>query len=248
MFGGVHLRVLERFVHDQDGPKFLIQQEGKMATSTPVIESGLEDALALLPISGTTVYSQGQTIYGPRVPPNGIYLVVAGKVALSRVAQNGDEVILEIVGAEELFGESAALGVPNGSERAATIERTTLMSWPISEIEGLLTKHPRLAVALLQIFARRNADLGLRIEGLAIDGIPRRLARSLLRLSERFGTPERDGSVRIMPFTHEFLSRYVGTSREVITQHMNRLRRLGCVNYSRDGIFLHRDALMASVS
>jgi DNA-binding transcriptional ArsR family regulator len=47
----------------------------------------------------------------------------------------------------------------------------------------------------------------------------------------------------MMPFTHEMLSRYVGTSREIVSQHMNRFRKHGYVSYSRQGIRLYRDTL-----
>jgi CRP-like cAMP-binding protein len=73
--------------------------------------------------------------------------------------------------------------------------------------------------------------------------VERRLARSLLRFSERLGTPAEDGSVRMMPFSHAMLSRYIGTSREIVTQHMNRFRKRGYVTYTRQAIFLHRETL-----
>jgi CRP/FNR family transcriptional regulator, cyclic AMP receptor protein len=104
-------------------------------------------------------------------------------------------------------------------------------------------KRPRLAIALLQLLAQRNAEFTRRIENLATEGTERRLALSLLHFSERLGRLEEDGSVRMMPFTHEMLSRYVGTTREVVTQYMNRFRKQGFLNYSRNGILLYREAL-----
>ncbi len=48
----------------------------------------------------------------------------------------------------------------------------------------------------------------------------------------------------MMPLTHELLSQYVGTSREIVTHCMNQFRREHCVHYSRkDGILVYRDAL-----
>jgi CRP/FNR family cyclic AMP-dependent transcriptional regulator len=242
---------LEHFVHKQVATvgKITPYKERTMAAAiAPALETNIEDVLAHLPISGTTEYNSWQTIYGPLIPAKSLHLVVSGKVAISRVAEDGTEVILDIVGTDELFGESAFLGAPCRSERATAIEKTTLMTWAISEMEDLVTKRPRLALALLQILAQRNADLTGRIESFATDGVERRLARSLLRFSERLGTPEEDGSVRMMPITHAWLSRYLGTSREVVTQHMNRLRKQGYLSYSRHGICLYHDALKASMS
>jgi CRP/FNR family cyclic AMP-dependent transcriptional regulator len=117
------------------------------------------------------------------------------------------------------------------------------MTWTNSDMADLVMKRPRLAVALLQMFAHRNAEFTLRIESLSIDTIERRLARSLIRFSDRLGTPEEDGSMRMMPFTHELLSRYVGTSREIVTHYMKCFRKQGYVTYSRQGILVHRDTL-----
>jgi CRP/FNR family cyclic AMP-dependent transcriptional regulator len=169
--------------------------------------------------------------------------VVSGKVKISHIAKNGPEVLLEIVRPDELFGESAILGLARPSELATAIEKVRVMVWAISDIEDLVMQRPRLGVALLQIVVQRILECNRRIETLSIDSIERRLVRSLLRFSERLGAPEEDGSIRMMPFTHEMLSRYVGTSREVITTHMNRFRRQGWVGYSRDGIVIHSDTL-----
>ena len=203
----------------------------------------MEDVLEHLPVSGTMEYRKGQMIYGPTHLSKSIYLLVKGKVEISQIAENGKEVLLEIFRPDELFGESAFLGAPRLAERAAAFEEVKVMTWAISDMEDLVTKRPRLAVALLQIFAQRNAEFTRRIESLSIDTIERRLARSLLRFSERLGTPEEDGSVRMMPFTHVLLSRYVGTSREIVTYYMNRFRKQGYVSYSQRGITLYCDTL-----
>jgi CRP-like cAMP-binding protein len=198
-----------------------------------------------LPVSRTAQYRKGQRIYGPDDVPKSIYMVVTGTVGISQIAEDGRELLLEFIRPDELFGESAFLGGPRGSEHATAIERAELMAWAISDMELLVGRRPSLALALLQFLAQRNAELTRRIESLSIDSVERRLARSLIRLAERLGTAEEDGSVRMMPFTHVLLSRYVGTTREIVTQHMNRFRKQGYVSYSRQGIRLHRGTLMA---
>src|ERR1051326_3304335 len=167
----------------------------------------LEDVLAHLPVSSLLVYRKGQIIYSPEQPSKSFYLVMSGKVEISQTAKDGSEVLVDIVGPDELFGESAFHDVSRDSEKAKAHENSSVMTWATSEIEDLVMKRPRLAVALLQILAQRNAELTRRIESLAVDTIERRLARSLIRFSERLGTPEEDGSVRMFPLTHGLLSR-----------------------------------------
>ena len=89
---------------------------------------------------------------------------------------------------------------------------------------------------------QRTIDFTQRIQSLSVDNIACRLARSLLHFSERLGTVEADGSVRVTPFTHEFLAQYVGTSREIVTHYMNQFRRQGYLKYSRKEIILYCEA------
>jgi len=202
-----------------------------------------EDVLALLPACKPALYSKGQMIYSKNGASTSIYLVCSGNVGISEIADNGAEVLLDILGPDELFGESAFLNAPHHSQHAKAIETAQVMTWPIADIGELITKRPPLGVALMQMLAHRNADYARRIESLAIDSIERRLARSLIRFSERLGTRDEGGCVKMLPLTHEMLSQYVGTSREIITQYMNRFRKRGYVSYSRQSIILYRDTL-----
>jgi CRP/FNR family transcriptional regulator len=181
-------------------------------------------------------------IYDQQQPSTAIYLVIDGKVKVSRLVDDGHQVVIDIYQPDEFFGESAFLNLPLRPEQATALESTRLMTWSAAEIEEIVTRRPRLAVALLQILAQRTLEFTHRIESFSVDNIARRLARSLVRFSERLGIEEPDGSVRMTPFTHELLSQYVGTSREIVTHYMNQFRRQGYLRYSRKGIILYRDA------
>ena len=203
----------------------------------------LEDPLALLPCSSIAEFRKGQVIYGPEQPSTSIYLVISGKVKVSRLADDSHQVVVDIYQPDEFFGESALLNLPHRCEQATALDTTRLMAWSTAEIEDMVTKRPRLAVALLQILAKRSMDFKQRIESLSVDNIARRLARALIRFGDRLGTRADNGSTRMAPFTHELLAQCVGTSREIVTHYMNRFRKEGYLQYSRRGIVLYRDAL-----
>jgi CRP/FNR family transcriptional regulator len=216
-----------------------------MAVGSPAsvsIQTPLEDPLAYLPCSSIVEYRKGQVIFDEDQHSNAIFLVIDGKVKVSRSAEEGHQVVVDIYQRDEFFGESAFLNLPRRSEQATAIENTKLMTWTAREIEDIIMKRPRLAVALMQILVQRTIEFTLRIESFSLDNIARRLARSLIRFSERLGEVEGEGTVRMVPFTHELLAQYVGTSREIVTHYMNQFRRQGYLRYSRKGIILHRDA------
>jgi CRP-like cAMP-binding protein len=213
-----------------------------IATS-PQVETRIEDVLAHLPVSATIDYLKDQIIFSPQNPSRSIYLVVTGNVRISSIAENGAEVLMEIVRPDELFGDAALLGAVCSSERATSIDKVRVMAWAAADIQEMVMKRPRLGLALVQIVVQRSIECNQRIGALSHHTIEQRLAWSLLRFSERLGSPEQDGSIRMMPFTHEMLARYVGTSREIITTSMNRFRRLGLVKYSRSNIIIYCDML-----
>jgi len=203
----------------------------------------LEDPLAHLPCSTIIEYRRGQVVYDQDQPSDSLLLVIDGKVKVCRLTDDNRQVVVDIYQPDEFFGESAFLGLPNRTELAVAIESTKVMAWTTAEIEEIATRRPRLAIALLQLLVQRSMDFGSRIESFSVDNIARRLARALIRFSERLGHQAEDGSVQMIPFTHELLSQYVGTSREIVTHYMNQFRRQGYLGYSRKGILLHRDAL-----
>jgi CRP/FNR family transcriptional regulator len=121
------------------------------------------------------------------------------------------------------------------------------MAWKASDIEELIQKRPRLAIALLQAFGQRSLTLLQRLESLSTDRIDKRLALSLIRFAERLGRPQDDGSIQMDPLTHEVLAQYVGTSRELITCHMTKFRKEGYLQYSRRSIAVYPTALRSWV-
>jgi len=131
------------------------------------------------------------------------------------------------------------------SEQAVAHQKATLMAWRAGDIEEMIMKQPQLAMALLQAFGQRALGLTERIESLAVDSIDQRLARTLVRFSERLGTLQTDGSFVMQPLTHELLAQYVGTSRELVTSRMTNFRRQGYLQYTRKDITVYRDALRA---
>jgi CRP/FNR family transcriptional regulator, cyclic AMP receptor protein len=216
-----------------------------MASGSPIAtvnQKPLEDPLAHLPCSSIVEYRRGQMIYNQDQPSTAIYLVIDGKVKVSRLADDGHQVVVDIYQPDEFFGESAFLNLPHRAEQATALESTKLMTWTTAEIEDIIMRRPRLAVALLQILVQRTIEFTHRIESFSVDNIARRLARSLVRFSERLGIDEEEGAVRMVPFTHELLSQYVGTSREIVTHYMNQFRRQGYLRYSRKGIILYRES------
>lgn len=211
------------------------------AKATP--QQHREDALAYLPRKEMIRYRRGHVIYDQSKPSAGVYLIIQGRVKVCATLDDGTQAALGIFGRDDFFGEAGLLGLPSHPERATTLEEAAVMTWNRAEIEAQVEEHPRLGLALVQMAVARCLELETRLEALANDKTPARVARALAEFAERQGAPAEDGSVRVAPLTHQLIAEYVGTSREIVTYQMNLLRQMGYIRYSRRGIEVYLQAL-----
>jgi CRP-like cAMP-binding protein len=206
-----------------------------------------EDALEYLPCTVPLSFEKGETIYNGAQGSPGLYVVLHGRVRVWRASDEGVAMTVGIYTAEKIFGESAFLGGSAG-ESATALERTQVMSWPVSSIEEQIAKSPRLGVALIETVVSRSLALKQRIRDMASEKTPARVALALLSLANDCGVRADDGALCFPSLTHQAISEVVGTSREIVTAEMGRLRRLALVEYSRKQIRVYPEALREHVA
>jgi CRP/FNR family transcriptional regulator, cyclic AMP receptor protein len=214
-----------------------------MATSEWRHLRASEDALGLLTAKGTEKYLKGQILYSESQPPKHLHLVIDGRVQVLHLAQERRPVLIAMYGPDEFFGECALLDSNQCLEEVSALEHTEVMKWTRSEIEELIASRPQLGFALLQTMTRRAIDFSIRLQSTLCENTGDRILHSLVYFAKRLGSPSVGGSVRMPSLSHKLLARYTGTSREIVSQYMNRFRRQGLLQYSRKEIVLSSAAL-----
>ena len=202
----------------------------------------MDDPLTYLPRRGVQEFGKGRVIYCPEQPSDRMYVVVLGRVKVTSTANDGYETIGRIVCTEGLFGEGALVG-GRATESAMALDTASVMSWTRNEIELQIEREPRLGIALAQYMVRQCLALQDRIESMAVQKTPERVMVALAQLAGMLGAPLPDGATRIGSLTHQTIAEYVGTSREIVTFQMNRLRRLGMIRYTRRYIDVYTGAM-----
>jgi CRP-like cAMP-binding protein len=202
------------------------------------------DALSLLPRTPVACYPKRSTIYGHSGGADRLYLVLTGSVKICCTAVDGTQSMLRIVPPEGFFGEASLVPQPESlRESAVALAPTQVMTWTPAEVESHVERQPRLALALCQYFGQINDVMRERIVAVATQKTGPRVTVALLQLSREVGDRMPDGALRMNGLTHQLLAEYIGTSREIVTCEMNRLRHLGYVQYSRRFIDVYADAM-----
>ena len=151
-----------------------------MATNVTTFSLGPEDPLALLPRTPVREFKKNDVIYDPDDHSETLYLVIDGRVKISRLAEGGREVVLDFYHKDYFFGETGFLGSDHQGEQAIALDKTAVMLWTVPELKRLMIRTPALGPALLRVLSQKLVDANNRIESFCLDPINRRLVKTLL--------------------------------------------------------------------
>ena len=158
-----------------------------------------------------------------------LFVIVSGKVKVSRVSDDGKEVILTILGESDFFGEMAILDGLARSANVTAMEDSELFIIQRSEFLELLQSHPEIAIALLQELTQRLRSADMKIKSLSLKDAEGKVATVILQLADDIGKIKH-GTVEIekLPFQHD-LANMAGTSRETISRTLHSFAKKGMV-------------------
>jgi CRP/FNR family transcriptional regulator, cyclic AMP receptor protein len=198
------------------------------------------DALDYLPSRPLVTYAKDQVIYSGT--SDSLYEVAAGRVKVLGIPAGAREAIIKIVSLEGLFGESCLIGGTT-VERAVALDEVRLAAWEREEVEQLIEKEPLLGMALIEDLVVTSLDMQDRVQLMASYKTPERVMFTLLQLAQALGEEMADGVIHMGPLTHQLIAQHAGTSREIVSAAMGRLRQLGLLNYTRKDIQIHGRAM-----
>jgi len=128
-------------------------------------------------------FKKGQIIFSEGEEASGFYMVLVGRVKVSKLAPDGKEQILHILGIQEPFGEAAVFAGERFPANAEAMEDTKVLFLPRDAFVDLMRKEPSLSMNMLALLSRRLRRFSALIESLSLKAVPARLASYLLYLS-----------------------------------------------------------------
>jgi CRP/FNR family cyclic AMP-dependent transcriptional regulator len=178
-------------------------------------------------------YARGTALFHEGQQADRVMVVLSGTVKLSSVSEEGKEVLLALRGPGDLLGELGALDGRPRSASAIAVEDLEALVVPVADFKAFLEKHPRAALVIVEMLARRLRDADRkRVEFAAQDSMSRVAAR-IVELSERFGE-EHDGVLQIdLPISQEELAGWTGCSRDSVVKALQAMRGLGWIDTER---------------
>lgn len=156
-----------------------------------------------------------------------LYVVMEGEVKVYASDESGKEVILNMLGPGEYFGELALMDEEPRSASVKTMEPTRVMVISKPDFKLILANHPDMAYNLIQSLTRQVRYLTNNVKSLALMDVYGRVAHTLLDLAKETG----DGRMVIeQKLTHQDIADMVGASREMVSRILKDLVNGGYIS------------------
>ena len=151
------------------------------------------------------------------------FIITSGAVKVTRLSDDGREVILAILGESDFFGEMSLL---DGGGRSANIvanETANMLTLSRRDFLDCLESYPKIAISLLEELAIRLRKSDQQIESLSLSDSEQRIGITLIRLAEELGTIKQGNvCIKNLPFQQD-IANMAGTSRETVSRTLKLL-------------------------
>jgi CRP/FNR family transcriptional regulator len=195
-------------------------------------------AEALQSASRTRQFRRGDIVFAEGESGDALYVVVEGKVKVFRTSPDGRENMLAVLGPGEMFGELSLFDPGPRTATVATITDCELASLAHEALRPWLSGRPEIGVQLLQALAQRLRRTNEAMADLVFSDVPGRVAKTLLDLGDRFGTPVPEGTRVNHDLTQEELAQLVGASRETVNKALSEFASRGWIRLDGRAVLL----------
>ena len=193
-------------------------------TDPDVVSALIEHVTPVRIPPGQVVFAQGDAGSRP-------YLIASGKVKLAYRHADGREVVLNIVGAAEVFGEVSPFDDGTREFTATTVTDVCAVSIERDQLLAWMAGCPEINFQFMRLLARRADVMTKWSVDLFFADPPSRVAKRLLLLGKRFG--RRDGDVvRVRhDLTLEDISLFAGVPAETVGTTLCDFRERGWIRF-----------------
>lgn len=198
---------------------------------------GKEGMLAAVRAGLRRAYAPGQAICRQGDLGEHLYAVLEGLVKVVFTSERGDEMVLNIMGPEETFGELALL---DGSPRSASVialKHTSIFVLPRTRLLELMSRNPALADEFLKLIGKLVRKLTEQAGDLAFLDLGGRLAKVLLQLSER--KDHVHGILLGRGLTQSDLAGMIGATRPAVNRALKSFVARGLISVEGRTIVIH---------
>lgn len=180
----------------------------------------------------------GEAVFLKGDPGTSMMAVMTGRVRICCYSSDGREVVLNVCGLGEVFGEIALIDGGDRTADAFAMDATELLVLSRRDFLPVLHRNPEVCVRLLELLCRRLRATSQQLEDVNFLDLRTRLAKRLLYLSETSSERPAADEMITLRISQHMLASMIGTSREAVNKQLRSWQEHGLIGVGRGWIKL----------
>jgi len=169
-------------------------------------------------------FQRGALVYLPADEEDSVLLLMSGRIKIYHLTTEGKQALLAFIDPGEIFGELTLLESRAREEYAETMESSSVLRIPGSEIRLLMEEHASVSLGVTKLMGFRRRRVERRLKSMLFRSNRDRLIHLLLELAEKYGRPTVDGVLLNIKLSHQELANIIGSTRETVTVILGELQ------------------------
>jgi len=215
----------------------------------PLFEGLSVDTLAqIVSLSYPKKVGTGEFFFNEGDQADEFLVLTTGRVKLTQLTPDGQQVVLRMVGPGDAFGGVGAFGDPTYPISAEAVEVASALAWNSATMRHLLETQNQIAVNAVRFVAKRLHDLQQLYRQSMTERVERRVARALLRLVHEAGRRVDEGVEIDFPISRQDIAEMTGTTVFTVSRLLSAWEERGIVKSGRQHIVLTKPHALVAIA
>ncbi|QIZ07100.1 Crp/Fnr family transcriptional regulator [Priestia megaterium] len=155
-----------------------------------------------------------------------LYIIISGKIQISKITSDGRELSLRICGENDICGELTLFtDNPRYLLSAMVLEEGEIVAIKKGIIESEIFQNSKLAFEFMKWMSDHFRKTQTKFRDLVLNGKRGALFSTLIRMSNSYGIQKDNGILIDLPLTNQELANFCGTSRESTNRILSELKK-----------------------
>jgi CRP-like cAMP-binding protein len=162
-----------------------------------------------------------------------MYVLTQGRIKLSQVSADGQQVGMRMVVPPQMFAGIAILHPPKGYPVSAeAMDDSAALAWAGDDLRRLADRYPTLSLGIMDAMRGFIEEMQSRFRELSTERVERRVARALLRLTTQTGVKLESGAIEVM-LSRQDVAEMSGTTLFTVSRTFSDWERQGMIATGR---------------
>lgn len=181
-----------------------------------------EEMMEVAKITTDQVCEKGEMIYTAGDLGQRLYVIHEGKVKITRISEAGKEQVIRVLGPGEFLGELSLFSPEPLTDNGEVLEKTILCIIDGDKLKKIMAKYQTITWKVMKELSNRLSKAETLIEDISIHTVEKRLARTLLSMSDQQGEVQ-------LKMSKKDLASHMGMSQETLSRKLTNFQEMGII-------------------